>query len=209
LGLKKPGMPASRVDQRGVGEPRPVHQTPEFLALHPAPEFLQPVEAILGLIAGDQAGVDGADRRADDPIRLDPGFVERLIDTRLVSAERAAALEHEHDLESPRWIGFRCRPFLCIRNVPGFRDIQHLCLRYCARVELVRCDPADSVLADPNVRSNRHLPAMPCLQPRQRRKFGRLTRAKFDGCVTSLPARFCLKLPKRWNQVHEPAFTCP
>src|SRR5262245_31710723 len=29
---------------RGIGEPRPVRQTPEFLALHAAPEFLQPVE---------------------------------------------------------------------------------------------------------------------------------------------------------------------
>src|SRR5262249_52767588 len=59
----------------GVGEPRPVRQTPEFLALHAAPEFLQPVEAMLALVAGDQAGVDGADRGADDPVRIIPiGF---------------------------------------------------------------------------------------------------------------------------------------
>ena len=125
-----------------------------------APKFLQPVEAMLGLVAGDQAGIDGADRGTDDPVRLDPAFVERLIDPRLVGAERTAALEHEDDLEWPRWIGFRCYPFLCIRDVPGFRDIQHPCLRSCARGHLVRCDPPDSVLADPNVRSNHHPPAM-------------------------------------------------
>src|SRR6516162_8865275 len=118
---------------RGVGEPRPVRQTPEFLALHPAPEFLQPVDAMFGLVAGDEASVDGADRRADDPIGLDPGLVERLIDTRLIGAERTAALEHEHDLESLRWTSLRCGPFLCIRDVPGFRDIQHRYLRWCLR----------------------------------------------------------------------------
>ena len=49
-------------------------------------------------VAGDEAGVDGADRGADDPVRLDAGLVQRLVDAGLVGAERAAALEHEHDL---------------------------------------------------------------------------------------------------------------
>jgi len=148
---------------RGVGKPRPVRQAPEFLALHPAPEFLQPVEAMLGLVAGDQAGIDGADRGTDDPVRLDPAFVERLIDPRLVGAERTAALEHEDDLEWPRWIGFRCRPFSRICVGPGFRDIQHLCLRYCACVRAIPHDQPDWVLPDSNARSNRHPPAMPHL----------------------------------------------
>jgi hypothetical protein len=34
-------------------------------------------------IAGNETCIDGADRRADDPVRLDSGFVQRLIDTGL------------------------------------------------------------------------------------------------------------------------------
>src|SRR5262249_39488453 len=83
---------------RRVGEPRPIRQTPELLAPHPAPEFLQPVEAMLGLVARDQTGVDGANRRADDPIRLHPRLMQGLLDARLVGAERAAALENKDDL---------------------------------------------------------------------------------------------------------------
>src|SRR5262245_54911634 len=96
IGLKESRNAAEqgRPIGRGVGEPRSVRQTPEFLALHAAPELLQPVEAMLALVAGDQAGVDGADRGADDPVRLDHAFVERLIDARLIGAERTAALEH-------------------------------------------------------------------------------------------------------------------
>src|SRR5215831_17264352 len=72
IGRKESGNSAEqgRPIGRGVGEPRPVRQTPEFLALHAAPELLQPVEAMLRLVAGDQAGVDGADRGADDPVRV-------------------------------------------------------------------------------------------------------------------------------------------
>src|SRR5262245_46009216 len=74
IGLKESGNAAEqgRPIGCGVGEPRPVRQTPEFLTLHAAPEFLQPVEAMLALVAGDQAGVDGADRGADDPVRIIP-----------------------------------------------------------------------------------------------------------------------------------------
>src|SRR5262249_34037902 len=70
-----------------------MRQTPELLAPHPLPEFHQPLHAIVGLVASDQAGIDGADRGADDPIRLDPRFMQRLIDARLVRAERAARQE--------------------------------------------------------------------------------------------------------------------
>ena len=98
---------------------------------------------MLGLVAGDQAGIDGADRRADDPVRLDPAFVERLIDARLVGAERTAALEHEDDLKALCWIGSRCRPFSRIPAAPGFRDIQHLCLPYCACVHAIPHDQPD------------------------------------------------------------------
>ena len=66
--------------------------------LDAAPEVVQPREPVAGLIAGDQRRVDRADRRADDPVGLDAGFVQRLVDAHLVGAECAAALQHEHDL---------------------------------------------------------------------------------------------------------------
>ena len=53
---------------------------------------------MFGRVAGDQCGVDGADRRADHPIGLDAGCVQCLVHTDLVGAECAAALEDQHDL---------------------------------------------------------------------------------------------------------------
>ncbi len=50
----------------------------------------------LGRAAGDDGGVDRADRGADHPVGLDPGLVQRLIDADLIGAERAAALQHQH-----------------------------------------------------------------------------------------------------------------
>ena len=92
-----------------VGHRRPVGQffveagkrvakIPDRILLHPLPEFLQPRQTVFRRIAGDQAGIDGADRGADDPVRLDAGFVQRLIDAGLIGAKRAAALQHQHDL---------------------------------------------------------------------------------------------------------------
>ena len=43
-------------------------------------------------------GVDRADRRADHPVGLDARLVQRLVHADLVGAERAAALQHQHDL---------------------------------------------------------------------------------------------------------------
>src|SRR6516225_11956829 len=77
-----------------------------------------------------------------------------------------------------------------------------------ARTLFRTADPI-SVLADSNVRSNRHPPAMPRLQPWQGRQLAALTQAKFDGRVTSLTACHCRKLRKQWNQLHELAFTIP
>ena len=71
---------------------------PELLERHAVPEFLQHGQTLVRRIAGDQGRVDGADRGADDPVGLDAGFVQRLVDSGLVGAERAATLEDEHDL---------------------------------------------------------------------------------------------------------------
>src|SRR4029079_10083152 len=42
--------------------------------------------------------MDGADRGADQPVRLDARLVQRLINAGLISAGRTAALQDEHDL---------------------------------------------------------------------------------------------------------------
>ena len=62
------------------------------------PEVAQLVDPLAGLAAGDQRGVDRADRGADDPVGRDAGLVQRLIDADLIGAERAAALEDEDGL---------------------------------------------------------------------------------------------------------------
>ena len=106
-------MPAVSVVQ--LGRLAPIHGRPddglERRSLFDAPpEFLQLAEPILRLVAGDQAGVDRADRRADHPIGLDAGLVQRLVDAGLVGAERAAALQDEDDLAALRLKLFR---FVC------------------------------------------------------------------------------------------------
>ena len=69
------------------------------------PEFLQPLDALSRLVAGDDRGVDGADRDAGNPVRLEIAMAQRLIGAGLVGAERAAALQDEHAL---RLRGRRC-----------------------------------------------------------------------------------------------------
>jgi hypothetical protein len=71
---------------------------PQARALDAPPEFLEPGKTVLDLVAGDEARIDGADRGADQPVRLDAGLVQRLIDAALIGAECAAALQHKHDL---------------------------------------------------------------------------------------------------------------
>src|SRR6476660_3655696 len=62
------------------------------------PEFAKLVETLIGFAADNECGVDCADRRADDPLRRNSCFVQRLIDADLVSAEGATALEHKYSL---------------------------------------------------------------------------------------------------------------
>ena len=61
------------------------------------PELAQPLEAALRRVAGDQRRIDAADRDAVHPVGLEPRLVQRLIDARLIGAERAAALEDQRD----------------------------------------------------------------------------------------------------------------
>ena len=61
------------------------------------PEFAQPVDTSFRRIAGDDRGIDCADRNADDPVRMKPSLGQRLINTRLIGAERAAPLQQKRD----------------------------------------------------------------------------------------------------------------
>ena len=90
-------------DGRPVGEllveaRKHLAEIPDRLLLHPFPKLAQACDPVLDLVAGDQARVDGADRGADDPVRLDAGLMQGLVDAGLIGAERAATLEHQHDL---------------------------------------------------------------------------------------------------------------
>ena len=71
------------------------------------PEFLQPRDAMLRRVAGDDGGVHRPDGDAGDPVRRVFGCRERLIHPGLVAAERAAALQDQRDLlvvgGRPRW----------------------------------------------------------------------------------------------------------
>ena len=73
-------------------------KVPVGRALHPAPEFVQSRQTVLRRVSGDQAGVDGSDGRADDPVRLDASFLQRLVHARLVGSQCAPALQNEYDL---------------------------------------------------------------------------------------------------------------
>src|SRR6516165_8103072 len=65
---------------------------PDRILLHPPPEFFQLRKAILDSVARDEARVDGADRRADDPVWLDSSDMQGLLAAGLVRAQGAAAL---------------------------------------------------------------------------------------------------------------------
>ena len=59
------------------------------------PELAQPRHPVLRAVAGDQGGVDRADRDAGDPVGRVPHRREALVHAGLVGAEGAAALEDE------------------------------------------------------------------------------------------------------------------
>src|SRR6516162_193732 len=85
----------------GIVNSGPGRETPKLLAFHPPPELFQPVQAVSRLVAGNEAGVNRADRSPDDPVGLDARLMERLIDAGLIGAKGAAALKDENDLARP------------------------------------------------------------------------------------------------------------
>jgi len=63
--------------------------SPNWLSLHAIPKLGNLIKSFARFVAGDDGAVDRTDRSADDPVRLDSGFVQRLINATLVRAERA------------------------------------------------------------------------------------------------------------------------
>ena len=59
-------------------------------ALNSLPEIRQSLQSLLWRIAGDQPGIDSANGCPNDPVGLDAGLVQCLVDTDLIRAERAA-----------------------------------------------------------------------------------------------------------------------
>ena len=65
---------------------------PRAVGRHLRPKFAQPIDSVIRRIACDDGGVDGADRYAGNPIRLNSGLAQRLVDAGLIGAKGAATL---------------------------------------------------------------------------------------------------------------------
>src|SRR5450755_3989503 len=65
------------------------------------PELPQFFDTPLRRIAGDQCSVHGTDRNAGNPIRVEVGFRESLVDASLIGAERPSALQQQDGLFEP------------------------------------------------------------------------------------------------------------
>ncbi len=77
-------------------------RVPRHRCRHHLPEFLQARHAFVRLIAGDDRGIDGADRNPGDPFRLETRMTQRLEGAGLIGAERAAALQDQYTLRVRR-----------------------------------------------------------------------------------------------------------
>jgi len=62
---------------------------------HRFPELAQPLDPLGRRVAADQGGVDGADGNPGDPVGMQVGFGQRLVDAGLIGAQRAAALQQQ------------------------------------------------------------------------------------------------------------------
>ena len=83
---------------RHIAAPEILHRIDEVQPVrrgYAFPERAQPFDPLFRGIARDQGRIDSADRDAGDPIRLDIGFGERLVDASLIGAQRTPALQDE------------------------------------------------------------------------------------------------------------------
>src|SRR5262249_561452 len=141
IGLEKSGNAAGkgRPIRPCVGNSRPGRcKRPRIGPLHLPPKLIELSEAILRCVSCNDAGVDGTDRGANDPIRFDARLVQRLVYTDLVGAERSTALEDEHHLS----LGIRAKFIDCISNHclrrAIHRGLPHICKRAVARGKQLR-----------------------------------------------------------------------
>ena len=102
-GVKKPGTPKAAImaalvslnSDRARSSSSPGSRTP---ATTPSPRIPSADRRAFARVAGDDRGIDGADRDACDPFRLEIKMAQRLIGAGLIGAERAAALQNQHAL---------------------------------------------------------------------------------------------------------------
>ena len=88
---------------------------------HHLPEFLQARHASFRIIAGDDRGVDGADRNPGDPFRLKTRMTQRLKGAGLIGTKRAAALQDQYALR------VRGRPRR--RGIGGVHDVHRAVIK--------------------------------------------------------------------------------
>ena len=75
-----------------------VHQIGERrVQRHLRPKLAEPVNPGVRRIAGDDRGIDRSDRNAGDPVWMDVGFGQGLVDASLVGPQGAAALQQQGD----------------------------------------------------------------------------------------------------------------
>ena len=101
---RRTGLVEQRARTIALQDRRPRHRLG-----HHVPELLQPLDALVTLVAGDDRGVDGADRNTGDPFRLEIMVAQRLVGAGLIGTERTAALQHQHALRFCRRGGWRGR----------------------------------------------------------------------------------------------------
>src|SRR6202011_2480618 len=73
------GLVEERPPAVAFGDGIPRHRSRNHL-----PEFLEPRDALFAWVTGDDGGIDGADRDAGDPFRLEITVTKRLIGAGLV-----------------------------------------------------------------------------------------------------------------------------
>ena len=61
------------------------------------PELAQSVDTRLRRVTGDDGGIDRSDRDAGNPVGMNIGFGQGLVDPRLIGAKRAAPLQKQGD----------------------------------------------------------------------------------------------------------------
>jgi hypothetical protein len=91
----------------------------------PIPEIAQPVQPAGRSVARNEASIDGTDRRADDPVRLDPRLMPPLEDPGVISANGAATLKDQDDLPIAA-IPSQLSAFLASRKSSGFPSVTSL-----------------------------------------------------------------------------------